>query len=204
MMTCTSSSGRCVLGVRPLPLLPLLASSPHPLLAFYLSFSPIFRRPQDLPPLAFAGVADPSLFPLTEPSCPSPQVFAQLFFAAARGLPIYRGRSMDQPTFRAFCSKARAGGWCHIFPEGRIWQPWKLEKESRRLGPLRPGVGKLIANCQDAEPVVLPFYHTGMHRVLPQVPDRLGAQDCRPLMHPAPWRGQARRAASPHVAYPHQ
>ena len=98
-------------------------------------------------------------------------VFAQLFFAAARGLPIYRGRSIDQPTFREFCSKARDGGWCHIFPEGRIWQPWKLQKEARRLGPLRPGVGKLIAHCEREDPVVIPFYHTGMHRVLPQVPN---------------------------------
>jgi len=98
-------------------------------------------------------------------------VFAQLFFYAARGLPIWRNRSMDQPSFQEFCTKARKGGWCHIFPEGRIWQPWKLNAEGRRLGPLRPGVGKLIAHCEETDPVVLPFYHTGMHRVLPQVPN---------------------------------
>ena len=98
-------------------------------------------------------------------------VFAQLFFYAARGLPIWRNRSMDQPSFQEFCTKARKGGWCHIFPEGRIWQPWKLNAEGRRLGPLRPGVGKLIAHCEEVDPVVLPFYHTGMHRVLPQLPN---------------------------------
>lgn len=98
------------------------------------------------------------------------EVFAQLFFHAARGFPIWRSRSINQPSFRDFCFKARGGGWCHIFPEGRIWQPWKLQKEGRTLGPLRPGVGKLIATCELQAPIVLPFYHTGMHRVLPQVP----------------------------------
>ncbi|EKX32004.1 hypothetical protein GUITHDRAFT_121823 [Guillardia theta CCMP2712] len=98
-------------------------------------------------------------------------IFAQLFFYAARGLPIYRNRNMDQEAFRIFAEKARKGGWCHIFPEGRIWQPWKLRNEDRRLGPLRPGVGKLIAYCEEQSPIVLPFYHTGMHRVLPQFPN---------------------------------
>eukprot|EP00961_Rhodomonas_salina_P261476 3533956-Rhodomonas_salina.2 len=35
--------------------------------------------------------------------------------------------------------------WDIAVPEGRIWQPWKLQKEKCLLGPLRPGVGKLIA-----------------------------------------------------------
>ena len=30
--------------------------------------------------------------------------------------------SMNQPTFKDFCAKASRGAWCHIFPEGRIWQ----------------------------------------------------------------------------------
>lgn len=101
------------------------------------------------------------------------KVFAQLFFYAARGLPIFRSQSVNQPYFWRFCNKARDGGWCHIFPEGRIWQPWKLQNKGVRLGDLRPGVGKLIAHCDTSKhpPVVLPFYHTGMHRVLPQFPN---------------------------------
>lgn len=100
-------------------------------------------------------------------------IFAQLFFYAARGFPIWRSRSINQPSFKKFCDKARDGGWCHIFPEGRIWQPWKLKNTGRKLGDLRPGVGKLVANCETSKqpPIVLPFYHTGMHRVLPQFPN---------------------------------
>ncbi len=51
-------------------------------------------------------------------------------------------------TYQYFCDKARDGGWCHIFPEGRLWQPWKLKKDGKLLGDLKPGVGKLIANCE--------------------------------------------------------
>jgi len=100
-------------------------------------------------------------------------IFAQLFFYAARGLPIWRSRSMDQPSFREFCDKAERGGWCHIFPEGRLWQPWKLKKEGRLIGNLKPGVGKLIAHCETSKypPIVLPFHHTGMHRIYPQFPN---------------------------------
>jgi len=99
-------------------------------------------------------------------------VFAQLFFHAARGLPIWRSQSINQPSFKEFCDKARDGGWCHIFPEGRLWQPWKLRKEGRLLGNLRPGVGKLVGHCETSKhpPLVVPFYHTGMHRILPQFP----------------------------------
>ncbi len=48
----------------------------------------------------------------------------------------------------------------HIFPEGgRTRDP-----DARMRLPFKAGIGQLIA---DAKPVLMPFYHYGMHRILP-------------------------------------
>ena len=46
----------------------------------------------------------------------------------------------------------------HVFPTG------KRDPDSRSLGPLKAGVGKIIASCEQT-PVVVPFYHYGMERI---------------------------------------
>jgi len=79
------------------------------------------------------------------------------------------------------------GEWCHVFPEGGVWQidelggrgapsntgelPRESEVESieavRTRGKLKWGVGKLIAHA----PIrvrVMPFAHVGMENLLPQ------------------------------------
>ena len=33
---------------------------------------------------------------------------------------------MEQPMFDDFFNKLNDGGWCHIFPEGRVRQPWRF------------------------------------------------------------------------------
>jgi monolysocardiolipin acyltransferase len=82
-------------------------------------------------------------------------------FTAGRGVPIIRGAAgIDQPGMRFLRDRLLEGEWVHMFPEGgRTRDP-----EARMLSEFRGGTGWLIA---ETKPVVLPFYHYGMHRVLP-------------------------------------
>lgn len=103
--------------------------------------------------------------------------------------PLDRFGSIQQPLFRHFYEKLVTGSWCHIFPEGRIYQNWRFDNATadgkggnlaparQVLGPLRVGVGKLIAHSIASRrmnlgegkcPLVLPLYHRGMDRVLPE------------------------------------
>lgn len=36
------------------------------------------------------------------------------------------------------------------------------------MGPVRKGVGRLVASCADARPLIVPFVHSGMEEVLPK------------------------------------
>jgi monolysocardiolipin acyltransferase len=49
----------------------------------------------------------------------------------------------------------------HIFPEG-------TRSRDGQMGPVRKGVGRLVASCADARPVIVPFVHSGMQEVLPK------------------------------------
>lgn len=49
----------------------------------------------------------------------------------------------------------------HIFPEG-------TRSRDGQMGPVRKGVGRLVAACADARPVIVPFVHSGMQEVLPK------------------------------------
>ena len=61
------------------------------------------------------------------------------------------------------------GAWCHIFPEGRIWQDWRFEEGEPKLGPFMAGVGKVIAHCREGrEPIIVPMYHKGMDQIVPE------------------------------------
>jgi len=82
------------------------------------------------------------------------------FFTTGKGVPIVRGAGLDQPGFHFLRDRLREGQWVHIFPEGgRTRHPLALMTH-----PFKPGIGRLMAETQ---PIALPFYHYGMHEVLP-------------------------------------
>ncbi|WIA32912.1 hypothetical protein OEZ86_006083 [Tetradesmus obliquus] len=83
------------------------------------------------------------------------------FFRAAKVLPVERGAGMFQPGLAAAEERLRAGDWVHIFPEG-------TRSRDGRMQPVRKGVGRLVAACAEADPVIVPFVHSGMREVLPK------------------------------------
>lgn len=100
------------------------------------------------------------------------------YIGAGQVLPIRRGGGIDQPLLQHFALLVARGEWCHIFPEGGVWQ-WDelggrgrfavLEEQSKDVGKskLKWGVGKLIAHAP-TRPRVVPFAHVGMENLLPQ------------------------------------
>jgi hypothetical protein len=90
---------------------------------------------------------------------------------AGNVVPLDRRGLIDQPLFQLFHHKlSQQGKWCHIFPEGRIWQNWRFDHHRERvLGPFKWGVGKLIAHSYPNIPIVLPTYHKGMSHILPEI-----------------------------------
>jgi monolysocardiolipin acyltransferase len=93
-----------------------------------------------------------------------------------QALPICRGGGVDQLLLLDAARRLAAGGWLHVFPEGRVVQTGQLgldelttrSKElEANIGRLKWGVGKLIAHAE-VLPEVLPMHHRGMARVLPQ------------------------------------
>ena len=81
-------------------------------------------------------------------------------FTAGKAVPIVRGAGVDQPGLRYLLERLKEGEWVHIFPEGkRTRKPVGLMADE-----LKSGIGMLMA---EALPIALPFYHYGMHEVLP-------------------------------------
>ena len=93
--------------------------------------------------------------------------FVQKLLGAGNGLPLDRSGSLEQPMFQRFQEKLDNGNWCHIFPEGRVWQRWRYNDTDTHLGKFKFGVGKLIAHCKN-QPIVVPFFHKGMDMVVPE------------------------------------
>ncbi|TMW65972.1 hypothetical protein Poli38472_003737 [Pythium oligandrum] len=93
------------------------------------------------------------------------------FFYGGKSMPIWRGGGLDQPLLESIFDKVQQGKWVHIFPEGKIQQKavigGRTGEVADKLGRLKWGVGKLIARA-DVRPVVVPFYHTNMHKIMPQ------------------------------------
>jgi len=82
------------------------------------------------------------------------------FWSLGKVVPIVRGWGVHQPAMDFLQSRLNAGGWVNVFPEGKVNWP----REDLRL---RWGVGRLVADCQASELIVLPVYHHGMASVLP-------------------------------------
>lgn len=79
-------------------------------------------------------------------------------FRGGRVLPVLRGGGTSHHFIDDVVRKLEAGDWVHVFPTG------KRDPDSRSLGPLKPGVGRIVASCEQT-PVVVPFYHYGMERI---------------------------------------
>jgi monolysocardiolipin acyltransferase len=81
-------------------------------------------------------------------------------FTAGKGVPIVRGAGINQTGFHFLRERLAEGAWVQIFPEGgRTRDPQALMR-----GSFKAGIGRLMA---EARPLVLPWYHYGMHEVLP-------------------------------------
>jgi 1-acyl-sn-glycerol-3-phosphate acyltransferase len=97
-----------------------------------------------------------------------PNAFATGFMRLAKVMPIARGDGIYQLTVADTASLLQKGDWLHVFPEGRCITDGSI-------GAFRWGVGKLIADCEQHRPLVVPFVHSGMTRVMP-----LGSRVPRP------------------------
>mmetsp|Transcript_12636 Transcript_12636/g.18916 ORF Transcript_12636/g.18916 Transcript_12636/m.18916 type:complete len:322 (+) Transcript_12636:37-1002(+) len=83
-------------------------------------------------------------------------------------IPVERGGGLEQFAIRFATEKLNKGEWIHLFPEGT-----RSRDNGKSINPFKAGVGKLLtapAKC----PVVVPFYHHGMHNILP-----VGARNLR-------------------------
>ena len=89
-------------------------------------------------------------------------------FAAGKCVPIIRGAGLEQPGLAFLTERLRQGEWVHLFPEGgRTRDP-----EARMRTSFKSGIAQLLA---EAKPIAMPFYHYGMHHILPigqKIPSR--------------------------------
>jgi monolysocardiolipin acyltransferase len=81
-------------------------------------------------------------------------------FSGGKAVPIVRGAGFNQPGFDFLRDRLIDGDWVHVFPEGG-----RTRKGEGRLGEqFKAGLGRLIV---ETKPLALPFYHHGMHEILP-------------------------------------
>ena len=136
-----------------------------------------------------------------ERGCFEKGALLQTFFGACRGIPINRFGGVDQPAIRTCTELVRKGEHLQLFPEGRIYQDPYVPRDERgrwttssgragapfaKLGPLRRGVGKVIADAtvsrpsdgatafraRGRTPLIVPFFHIGMEAMAPVGEDR--------------------------------
>lgn len=87
-------------------------------------------------------------------------------FSCGKVLPVIRGGGLEQEALTFAARRLGQGEWLHIFPEG-------TRTRNGQLGPMRPGVGKLVVDSMDMSghlPIVVPFVHAGMESALSWCP----------------------------------
>jgi 1-acyl-sn-glycerol-3-phosphate acyltransferase len=105
------------------------------------------------------------------------------YFSLGKAVPVQRGGGLHQKGVAELQFALNRGEWLHIFPEGRTWQEggsplrdhegrWcsasgRCSEPFARVGPLKWGVGKFLANSRIL-PIVIPYYHMGMQPIVPQ------------------------------------
>eukprot|EP00753_Platysulcus_tardus_P006914 PLAT14688.2.p2 GENE.PLAT14688.2~~PLAT14688.2.p2 ORF type:complete len:206 (+),score=74.43 PLAT14688.2:392-1009(+) len=80
------------------------------------------------------------------------------FVEAGKAMPLERGAGIKQPGMDDAVHKLARGDWVQLFPEG-------TRTYDGSVGRCRAGVGRLVAEAEPT-PVILPFVHVGMERVL--------------------------------------
>jgi len=81
-------------------------------------------------------------------------------FNAGKCVPVVRGAGRQQPGMDFLAGRLVAGDWVHVFPEGGR----SRDPEARLRCPLKPGLAALV---EAARPLLLPWSHAGMEKVLP-------------------------------------
>lgn len=82
------------------------------------------------------------------------------FFGNGHVIPIVRGAGIYQEGMAHALKQLSQGGWIHIFPEAKVNQLVTLER-------FKWGVGRLVMESP-VPPIILPFWHRGMERILPE------------------------------------
>ena len=107
--------------------------------------------------------------------------FIKAFIGSGKILPIHRGGGINQKLLLDVTRKLANGDWVHVFPEAGVWQkdtlggrgaddkvpPPKVNGKVNNKGKLKWGIGKMIAHAPKT-PVVIPFCHLGMEKIMPQ------------------------------------
>lgn len=105
-----SASRPCISGPEICLLVSIFPRAPRPVPSI-----PLWNMTQ-----VYLPIPDPvSISSLSMSSCCPLSVSLSLF---AQVLPIERGGGLDQKLLLNFSRKLAAGGWCHVFPEGKTVQ----------------------------------------------------------------------------------
>ncbi|GJP86012.1 hypothetical protein CLOP_g16082 [Closterium sp. NIES-67] len=129
--------------------------------------------------------------------------FTAYLFRLAKCIPIDRYGGIYQDGMTEAVQRLSAGGWLHIFPEGRITQ------EHVALARLKWGLASVIDRCTSpVPPVILCVAHSGFENVMPE-PRAFGHRAIAPLWgqriavvvgEPFQFHMGALRAAASHAA----
>ena len=87
------------------------------------------------------------------------------FFGSGHGISVRRGAGLQQLGVELSVQKLVEGKWLHLFPEGKVHQNAQLN--FMKWGVAKMAAASTLRSPHKKAPIVLPFYHTGMERVVP-------------------------------------